>query len=83
MVREPVALGATVLLPWWASIVGLGGAIWTARRARRADPYQEVAYLQAVSAELRAGRSLRHSLVEAVTRAPGLATWPTWRAWPV
>lgn len=69
---EPLALGAAALLPWWASLSGLGIALWIAHRARRTDPYQEVAYLQAISAELRAGRSLRHALVEAAVRAPGL-----------
>ena len=69
---EPLALGAAVLAPWWASLAGLGLAILMAVRARRADPFHEVAYLQAVSAELRAGRSLRHAVVEACVRAPGL-----------
>lgn len=69
---EPLSLGAAVLLPWWASLAGLGLATWMGLRARRSDPFQEVAYLQAVSAELRAGRSLRHALVEARVRAPGL-----------
>ena len=69
---EPLVLGAAVLLPWWASLSGLGVALLVVRRARRPDPYQEVAYLQAVSAELRSGRSLRHALVEAAVRAPGL-----------
>ena len=69
---EPLALGAAVLLPWWASLAGLGIGVWIARRAHRSDPYQEVAYLQAVSAELRAGCSLRQGLVEAGVRAPGL-----------
>ena len=69
---EPLALGAAVLLPWWASLAGLGTAILMAFRARRVEPFQEVAYLQAVSAELRAGRSIRHALVEACGRAPGL-----------
>ena len=69
---EPLALGAAALLPWWASLTGLGVATLIAVRAHRAEPFQEVAYLQAVSAELRAGRSLRHALVEARVRAPGL-----------
>ena len=69
---EPLALGAAVLLPWWMSLIGLGAAAWAALRSRRVDPFHEVAYLQAVSAELRAGRSLRHALVEATARAPGL-----------
>lgn len=69
---EPLALGAAVLLPWWASLAGLGVAACVALRARRDEPFNEVAYLQAVSAELRAGRSLRHALVEARGRAPGL-----------
>ena len=69
---EPLALGAATLLPWWMSLAGLGVLIVIARRARRNDPYQEVAYLQAVSAELQAGRSLRQSLVEAAVRAPEL-----------
>lgn len=69
---EPLALGAAALLPWWASLAGLGVAAGIALRAHRAEPFDEVAYLQAVSAELRAGRSLRHALVEARVRAPGL-----------
>ena len=69
---EPLALGAAVLLPWWASLAGIGIVMWIARRDQRMDPYQEVAYLQAISAELRSGRSLRHALVEAAVRAPGL-----------
>ena len=69
---EPLALAAAVLLPWWASLACLGVATWMALRAHRTEPFQEVAYLQAVSAELRAGRSLRHALVEACVRAPGL-----------
>ena len=69
---EPLALGAAVLLPWWASLAGIGIVMWIARRGQRTDPYQEVAYLQAISAELRSGRSLRHALVEAAVRAPGL-----------
>lgn len=69
---EPLALGAVVILPWWVSLAGICIGVGVARRAQRADPYQEVAYLQAVSAELRAGRSLRQALVEAGVRAPGL-----------
>ena len=69
---EPLALGAVVFLPWWANVAGIAIAIWAIFRARREDPFQEVAYLQAVSAELRAGRSLRHALVEASARAPDL-----------
>lgn len=69
---EPLLLGAAVLLPWWASLAGIGIALWAVHHGRRTDPYQEVAYLQAISAELRAGRSLRHALVEAAVRAPGL-----------
>ena len=69
---EPLALGAVVVLPWWVSLPGLCIGVWVARRAHRADPYQEVAYLQAVSAELRAGRSLRQALVEAGVRVPRL-----------
>ena len=69
---EPLALGAAVVLPWWAGVAGIAAGIWLARRKSRPDPYQEVAYLQAVSAELRAGRSLRQALVDAGTRAPDL-----------
>ena len=69
---EPLALGAAAVVPWWVGVVGIGIALWYARRAQRTDPYQEVAYLQAISAELRAGRSLRHGLIEAAVRAPGL-----------
>ena len=69
---EPLALGAVVVLPWWVSLPALCIGVWMARRARRADPHQEVFYLQAVSAELRTGRSLRQALVEAGVRAPGL-----------
>lgn len=69
---EPLAIGAAVLLPWWAGLVGLAVALLIARRTRRPDPYQEVSYLQAVSAELRSGRSLRHALVQAAVRAPKL-----------
>ena len=69
---EPAALGAAVFLPWWMSLAGLSVGVWASRRARRTDPYQEVAYLQAVSAELRAGRSLRQALIEGAVRAPGL-----------
>lgn len=69
---EPAALGAVVFLPWWMTLAGLAAGVFLARRARRLDPYQEVAYLQAVSAELRAGRSLRQALVEGGSRAPGL-----------
>ncbi len=69
---EPLALGAAALLPWWMGMAAIGIAMLIVRRTRRPDPYQEVAYLQAVSAELQAGRSLRHALVEATVRAPGL-----------
>ena len=69
---EPLALGAAVILPWWASLAGLSIGIWVARRSQGADPYQEVAYLQAVSAELRSGRSIRQALVEAGVRTPDL-----------
>lgn len=69
---EPLALGAAVVLPWWAGVTGIAAGIWVALRKSRPDPYQEVAYLQAVSAELRAGRSLRQALVDAGTRAPDL-----------
>ena len=69
---EPAALVAVVSLPWWMTLAGLGAGVFIARRSHRDDPYQEAAYLQAVSAELRAGRSLRQALVEAVSRAPGL-----------
>ena len=69
---EPLALGAAVILPWWASLAGLSIGIWVARRSQGADPYQEVAYLQAVSAELRSRRSLRQALVEAGVRTPDL-----------
>ena len=69
---EALALGAPTVLPWWAGLAGIAAGIWVALRKNRPDPYQEVAYLQAVSAELRAGRSLRQALVDACTRAPGL-----------
>ena len=69
---QPLALGAAVVLPWWAGLAGISTGIWLALRQGRPDPYQEVAYLQAVSAELRAGRSLRQALVDAGTRAPDL-----------
>lgn len=69
---EPLALGAAVVLPWWAGLAGVAAGSWLALRRSRPDPYQEVAYLQAVSAELRAGRSLRQALVDAGTRAPDL-----------
>ena len=69
---EPLALGAAAVLPWWAGLAGIAAAIWVALHRSRPDPYQEVAYLQAVSAELRAGRSLRQALVDAGTRAPDL-----------
>lgn len=69
---EPLAMGAAVVLPWWAGLAGIAAGIWLALRRSRPDPYQEVAYLQAVSAELRAGRSLRQALVDAGTRAPDL-----------
>lgn len=69
---EALALGAAVMLPWWAGLAGIAAGVWLALRRSRPDPYQEVAYLQAVSAELRAGRSLRQALVDAGTRAPDL-----------
>lgn len=69
---EALALAAPVVLPWWASLAGIAAGIWLALRRSRPDPYQEVAYLQAVSAELQAGRSLRQALVDAGTRAPDL-----------
>ena len=69
---EALALGAAVVLPWWAGLAGIAAGIWLALRRSRPDPYREVAYLQAVSAELRAGRSLRQALVDAGTRAPDL-----------
>ena len=69
---EPLVLGAAVVLPWWAGLAGIAAGIWLALRRSRPDPYREVAYLQAVSAELRAGRSLRQALVDAGTRAPDL-----------
>ena len=69
---EALALGAAAVLPWWAGLAGIAAGIWVALRKSRPDPYQEVAYLQAVSAELRAGRSLRQALVDAGTRAPDL-----------
>ena len=69
---EPAALAAVVILPWWMTLAGLAAGVFMAHRSRRLDPYQEVAYLQAVSAELRAGRSLRQALLEAANRAPGL-----------
>ncbi len=69
---EALALGAPVVLPWWAGLAGIAAGIWVALRKSRPDPYQEVSYLQAVSAELRAGRSLRQALVDAGTRAPDL-----------
>ena len=69
---EPLMLGAAVVVPWWVGLAVLIVGIWMARRAGRTDPYQEVAYLQAVSAELRSGHSLRQALVEAGVRAPGL-----------
>ena len=67
---EVAVLGAAALLPWWAGLAGVAAAILAARRQARPDPFREVAYLQAVSAELRAGRSLRQALVDAGTRAP-------------
>lgn len=69
---EPLMLGAAVVVPWWVGLAVLIVGMWMGRRAGRTDPYQEVAYLQAVSAELQSGRSLRQALVEAGVRAPGL-----------
>ncbi len=69
---EALALAAPVVLPLWAGLAGIAAGIWVALRRSRPDPYQEVAYLQAVSAELQAGRSLRQALVDAGTRAPDL-----------
>ena len=69
---EALALGAPAVLPWWTGLAGIAAGTWVALRKSRPDPYQEVAFLQAVSAELRAGRSLRQALVDAGTRAPDL-----------
>ena len=69
---EALALGAPVLLPWWMSLLVVACGIGVVLRKSRPDPYQEVAYLQAVSAELQAGRSLRQALIDASVRAPDL-----------
>lgn len=68
---DAVGLAAAVILPWWITVPVLAG-LAVRRMMRRADPQEEVAFLQAVAAELRAGRSLRHALVRGCDRAPGL-----------
>ena len=68
---DAAGLAAAAILPWWITVPVLAGLAMR-RMMRRADPQEEVAFLQAVAAELRAGRSLRHALVRGCDRAPGL-----------
>ena len=62
---------AWAMAPWLAAIV-VTYAIVRAR-ARGVDPFQEVVFLQAVAAELRAGDSVRGSIAGAAARATGLS----------
>ncbi len=75
--RVPLAgvaiVGLAVLRPWWFLAACGGWAIYHQVRRRNAEHGNvEVAFLQAVAAELQAGASLRLALVEASARAPGL-----------
>ncbi len=69
---QAMALAAPVVLPWWAVVAGVGVGVWAVVHKSRPDPYQEVAYLQAVSSDLRAGRSLRQALIDAAPGSPNL-----------
>jgi tight adherence protein B len=56
----------------------LGGAVWgvvaaVRRRRSRFSPDDEATYFRALSAELRAGASLRHAIGEALHRVPTLS----------
>ncbi len=64
------ALGSALLTPPWIAAPLVAGIVWRHRRTH--DPFDEVVLLQATAAELRAGRSLRHALIEASCLVPGL-----------
>lgn len=68
---EAAGLGAAVIAPWWIVLPVLAG-LAARRLMRRPRLQEEAAFLQAVAAELRAGRSLRHALVRGWERAPDL-----------
>ena len=86
-----LALGmppAVVALAGLASIeprlVLIGAAVWGViaafhRRKRRVTPDDEATYFRALSAELRAGASLRGAIGEALHRVPALSLGPAAR----
>jgi len=75
---HPAALALAGLAAIEPRLVLLGAAVWAAvhamrRRRRRVTPDDEATYFRALSAELKAGASLRGALGEAADRVPNLS----------
>ncbi len=75
---HPAVLALAALAAIEPRLFLLGAAIWAVvhamrRRRRRVTPDDEATYFRALSAELRAGASLRGALGEAVDRVPTLS----------
>lgn len=75
---HPVALGLAALAAVEPRLVLFGAAVWAAvhvvrRRRSRVSPDDEATYFRALSAELKAGASLRGAFGEALERVPALS----------
>ena len=75
---HPAALGLAALAAVEPRLVLFGAAVWAAvhimrRRRSRVSPDDEATYFRALSAELKAGASLRGALGEALERVPALS----------
>ena len=67
-----VVLAAALWFPPVLSLLIVAGIVIVASQGVELDPHDEVALLGAIGDELRSGHSLRHSVVLAARRVPGL-----------
>lgn len=75
---HPVLLALAALAALEPHLILVGAAVWAVvhavrRRRNRVTPDDEATYFRALSAELKAGASLRGALGEAVDRVPALS----------
>ncbi len=69
---ELLSVGAVLVMPPWITVPVVGAVAARVWR-QRTDPFEEVVFLQALAAELRAGHSVRQAIVRGAERVPALA----------